>query len=304
MRARYPDEFGYVRRAGVDLYYEVFGTQRPTVLFLPTWSLVHSRIWKAQVPYLARHFRVVAFDGRGNGKSSRPTDGAAYSFQELVDDALAVMDETATSQAVIVGYSIGGIVAAMLAANHAKKVEAAIFIAPVAPFGAPLLERTVHSFDDELATTDGWAKHNRHYWQRNYEDWLAFFAARVITEPHSTKQREDVIEWGRETTPDVLIATYDAPESSGQPPSDRAKSPAYYARIRCPVLVIHGTGDVVVSHAAGEGIARASSGSLVTIEGGGHAPHCREPVKVNILIRDFIESLPKRRFAPAEPSRT
>ena len=41
-----------------------------TIVFLPTWSIVHSRIWKAQIPYFARHgFRVLVFDGRGNGRS-------------------------------------------------------------------------------------------------------------------------------------------------------------------------------------------------------------------------------------------
>ena len=75
-RARYPDEEGYVERDGVRVFYEVYGTGEPTVLLLPTWSIIHSRHWKAQIPYLARHFRVLTFDGRGNGRS-RPAGGAA-----------------------------------------------------------------------------------------------------------------------------------------------------------------------------------------------------------------------------------
>ena len=71
-RARYPDESGYVERDGVRLHYEVYGTGEPTVLLLPTWSIIHSRHWKMQIPYLARHCRVVTFDGRGNGRSDRP----------------------------------------------------------------------------------------------------------------------------------------------------------------------------------------------------------------------------------------
>src|SRR5216110_199706 len=70
-RARYPDESGYVEREGVRIHYEVYGMGEPTVLLLPTWSLVHSRHWKMQIPYLARHCRVVTFDGRGNGRSDR-----------------------------------------------------------------------------------------------------------------------------------------------------------------------------------------------------------------------------------------
>ena len=72
MRAREPDESGYVERDGVRSYYEIHGSGEPTVLLLPTWSIVHSRHWKMQVPYLARHCRVLLFDGRGNGRSYRP----------------------------------------------------------------------------------------------------------------------------------------------------------------------------------------------------------------------------------------
>ena len=71
-RARYPDESGYVERDGVCLYYEVYGSGEPTVLLLPTWSIVHSRHWKMQIPYLGRHCRVLTFDGRGNGRSTGP----------------------------------------------------------------------------------------------------------------------------------------------------------------------------------------------------------------------------------------
>src|SRR5436190_8121544 len=77
-RARYPDTEGYVERDGVKTFYETYGEGEPTILFLPTWSILHSRIWKMQIPYLARHFRVLTFDGRGNGKSDRPSEPEAY----------------------------------------------------------------------------------------------------------------------------------------------------------------------------------------------------------------------------------
>src|SRR2546421_9895500 len=107
MRARYPDTEGYVDRDGVKIFYEVFGSGEPTVLLLPTWSIVHSRVWKMQVPYLARHARVVTFDGRGNGRSDRPSGAEAYAETEFAADAVAVMDATATERAIIVGESAG-----------------------------------------------------------------------------------------------------------------------------------------------------------------------------------------------------
>src|SRR5438128_12529196 len=105
-RARYPDSEGYVERDGVRVHYEVFGSGEPTVLLLPTWSIVHSRIWKMQVPYLARHCRVITFDGRGNGRSSRPASGDAYSERAVAGDALAAMDAGATRQGVLVSPSL------------------------------------------------------------------------------------------------------------------------------------------------------------------------------------------------------
>ena len=77
-RARYPDEEGFVERDGVRVFYEVYGEGDPTVMFVPPWSIVHSRCWKMQIPYFARHCRVLTFDPRGNGKSDRPQDASAY----------------------------------------------------------------------------------------------------------------------------------------------------------------------------------------------------------------------------------
>lgn len=92
MRAREPDISGYIVRDGVNVYYETFGDGEPTVLLMPTYPIVYSLMWKAQVAYLARHYRVVTFDPRGNGKTDRPTAPAAYQDSQYVADALQVMD--------------------------------------------------------------------------------------------------------------------------------------------------------------------------------------------------------------------
>src|SRR5438309_5100422 len=120
-RARYPDESGFVEREGVRTYYEVYGDGEPTVLLLPTWSLVHSRHWKMQIPYLARHCRVVTFDGRGNGKSDRPLEG--YDVFTFAKDALAVLDATKTDRAVLVSLSAGAQWSLVLAAAHPERIE-------------------------------------------------------------------------------------------------------------------------------------------------------------------------------------
>jgi pimeloyl-ACP methyl ester carboxylesterase/predicted glycosyltransferase len=282
-RACYPDESGFVERDGIRVYYEVYGSGEPTVLLLPTWSLMHSRHWKMQIPYLARHCRVVTFDGRGNGRSDRPQDPEAYGERQFAADALAVMDETKTDRAVIVGFSLGGQRGLLLAAEQPERIEGAVFIGPsFVGGGEPLPERTVYDFDTEYETYEGWAKHNRFHWLRDYRDWVEFFISKMFTEPHSTKPIEDAVGWGLETDAETMLATQDAP---GLTPEE---SRALCRRVRCPVLVIHGEDDAIASLTRGAAFAEQTDGRLVVLEGSGHAPHVRDPVKVNLLLRDFI----------------
>jgi pimeloyl-ACP methyl ester carboxylesterase len=147
-RARYPDQEGFVERDGIRLFYEVYGSGSPTVFLLPTWSIIHSRHWKMQIPYLARHCRVLTFDGRGNGRSDRPEDPNAYDEPQFAADALAVMDATGTDTAILVSFSLGAQRALWLAAEHSERVDAAVFIGPAYPGGGePLAERAVYSWE-------------------------------------------------------------------------------------------------------------------------------------------------------------
>jgi pimeloyl-ACP methyl ester carboxylesterase len=291
MRSRFPDQEGYVERDGVRIFFEVFGAGEPTILLLPAWSIIHSRFWKAQVPYLARYYRVIAFDGRGNGRSSRPLTPAAYGNEEFVADALAVLDATATERAVLVSLSMGAQWALLLAAEHAERVAGAAFIGPSLPISPRHETRVIHSFDDVLDTDEGWAKYNRHYWLKDYRGFLEFFFSQCFTEPHSTKQIEDCVGWGLETTPEVLIAKEEAPSRRAINPSggDEQHVRELAGRVRCPVLVIHGDEDAITPHARGVKLAAMTGGRLVTLEGSGHIPLARDPVKVNLLLREFVE---------------
>jgi pimeloyl-ACP methyl ester carboxylesterase/predicted glycosyltransferase len=280
-RARYPDSEGYVERDGVRVFYEVYGSGQPTILLLPTWSIIHSRHWKAQIPYLARHARVITFDGRGNGRSDRPATEEAYREHEFAADAVAVMDATGTERAVIVGLSAGALWGALLAAEHPERVEAAAFIAAAAPFAQHAV-RTTAPFDEPMESYEGWDKYNRHYWLEHYRDFLEFFFGQVFTEPHSTKQIEDCVTWGMDTDGATLALTY-----MGRELRDRDSFRALCERISCPVLVIHGTDDAVRPFIVGEELAEVTGGDLVALEGSGHCPHARDPVQVNLLLREF-----------------
>ena len=116
MRAMYPDAEGFVERGGVKVGYEVFGAGEVVILLFTSWAIVHARQWKAQVPYLARHFRVIAVEGRGNGRAGRPAELGAYRDREYVDDAVAVLNAVGVDRVVAVGVSLGGRHALQLAA--------------------------------------------------------------------------------------------------------------------------------------------------------------------------------------------
>lgn len=285
-RARYPDREGDIVREDVRIHYEVYGEGAPTILFLPTWSIVHSRIWKMQIPYFAGHARVVTFDGRGNGRSDRPAERSAYLASEFAADTLAVMDATATDRAFLVAESSGARWALLLAAQQPERVQGVVFIGPAVPLGTPLAARG-QSFDAELPGYEGWAKYNRNYWLRDHRGFLEFFFGQAFNEAHSTKAIEDAVSWGLEMSPETLIATQ-------VPDLDEAATRALCARIQCPVLVIQGTMDAITGPSRGVALAKATSGKLILLEGSGHLPQVRDPVKVNNIMRDFIAPPPPR----------
>ncbi len=211
-RARYPDQTGFVERDGVRSFYEVYGEGEPTVLLVPTWSIVHSRVWKGQIPYLARHFRVVTFDGRGNGRSDRPADPEEYAEEEFAGDIQAVMDATGTERAILVCLSRGIERSMRLAAEHPDRVEGVVALGPAIAL-PPATPRSSarEDFTTPRTAYEGWDKWNLNYWRRDYEGFLEFFFSKVFTEPHSTKQIEDSIAWALETDAETLIATQLAP---------------------------------------------------------------------------------------------
>jgi pimeloyl-ACP methyl ester carboxylesterase/predicted glycosyltransferase len=287
---RAPDRCGHAEREGVRLAYQVFGTGDVTVLLMPTWQLVHSRFWKAQIGYLARHFRVVTFDGRGSGASDRPRGAAAYTDQECAADTLAVLDATGTERAVLVAVSSGVAWALHAAADRPDRVLGLVAIAPACGFATTPPARDRRLWDKRLPTTEGWAKFNRYYWlEGDIDDFREFFIGQMLTEPHSTKQIEDCLEWAGESSAQVLVDT--AAARLGTDGVTPVPLEGVCARVRCPVQVIHGTEDAVRPVAIGERLAELTGGSLVLVEGGGHAPSARHPVLVNRAIRAFVDQV-------------
>src|SRR5581483_7190397 len=295
VRARLPDVDGFVERNGVKLGYEVFGDGPKTVLLMPTFPIVNSRMWKAQIPFLARHYRVVTFDGPGNGRSDRPLDPGAYTDDAHVAATLAVLDETGTDSAVFVALCSGVRWTTEVAVTHPDRVRGIVAIAPGIPHLTPPLPwraAALERFDDVVEESAGWAAYeNRH---RIKNDYLAFLRKHsefiCVAEPHSTKILDDLEEWGLETDPEILLAFDDAPGGELFP-KDLEAAEALCRSVRCPTLVIVGDRDACQPPDRGRRYAELTRGDLVVLEGAGHLPHARHPVVVNRLIKELVDGL-------------
>jgi non-heme chloroperoxidase len=116
----------------IDLYYEDHGSGPPVVL-IHGWPL-SGRSWEKQVPaLLSAGHRVVTYDRRGFGESSKPTFG--YEYDTLASDLHALVTELDLTDAALVGFSMGGgEVARYLGTHGSKRVRKAAFLAAVPPF--------------------------------------------------------------------------------------------------------------------------------------------------------------------------
>jgi pimeloyl-ACP methyl ester carboxylesterase len=287
--ARRPDASGVVTASdGVRLGYDIYGSGDRTLVLLPSAPIVHSRQWKAQLHFLSRQYRVVTFDGRGNGRSDRPTDPAAYEDERMVEDIAAVMDATGTSRAVLVGLCSDGVWRSIrLAAASPERVDGIVAFAVGVPHLSPVHPKPEGwSFEEELPTDDGWAKMNEHYWRRDYPGFARFFFTQITSEPHSTKAIEDAVGWALDGSVDAMLAEARAPFDL-----DLATIEATCRAVRCPMLIIHGTEDHCQPLARAVRLSELTGAPLVIVEGADHMIPGRHPVLANLLIRDFVRSL-------------
>ena len=303
-RARYPDHEGFVERDGQRLFYEVYGEGEETIFLLPTWSVAHSRHWKMQIHYLARHFRVLTMDGLGNGHSDRCREGERYRPAEFARDCLAVMDATGTERAVMASLSTGAQYQFELARLAPERVLGAVFIGPLFPytpsknslFTDPLVQALSSSV--RLPAPVWWAHMNPVYWGQDLPRFANWFIPRIFPEPHSTKGIEDGVKWMLESDPQTLTATV----GHGEFLRGRRTLRRLARSLPFPVLVVHGDRDKISATRDGRALARLSGGELEVVRGAGHMPHSRKPVGFNLRLRDFAENAFGHRRTPRDPT--
>ena len=288
MRARYPDHEGFVERDGIEVAYEVYGEGGPAALLVPSSPITHARSWKGLIPFLSRHLTVVTTDGRGTGRSHRPHDSECYGPDEVEADLVAVLHASELSEVVVVAHCHSTAWALQLAADHPDLVVGLVAIAPgiAVAAGHDYTAEPDRRWQEEVVDATGWGMRNRDFWRHDdgYRRWIEFFFDQQLSELHSTKQYEDTVSWALDTEVEAMIA-----EREGRHAPAGREADELCGRVRCPVLVIHGSDDRCQPLERGRRVAELTGGEFVVLDGAGHLPHCRDPVTVNRLIIDFIE---------------
>lgn len=275
MRARYPDTEGFLERNGAKIFYEVYDNEGPTILLAQSWQTCHSRLWKMQIPYLSRYFRVVTYDPVGNGRSDRAHVASRYKLSEVIADAIAVLDVTGTATCVAAGLSYGGGIVMTMSALHPDRFDGAIPIAARHAWDVPL----------EGRDSNEWYRYDPEYWRKDWADFVEFFFDKCNSDPHSTKGFDDCVQWAMETTGEIVALGSQAGSSY-----DPDELEAAVRALEIPCLIIHGTEDRIINYESSVALHKMIPNSeLLTIEGAGHVPIGRYPVRVNHAIKEFMD---------------
>lgn len=147
-----------LRRNGVTLFYEEKGVGEPSVLLVHGWCCDHTYFAPQFEHFAGRGHRVVAVDLRGHGRSDKPHQ--EYTMQIFADDLAWVCERIGLEKPVVVGHSMGGIVAFDLAAHYPElpsavvMLDAAVVLPSAARAAIPSLLEKLRAHDYREALRD------------------------------------------------------------------------------------------------------------------------------------------------------
>jgi pimeloyl-ACP methyl ester carboxylesterase len=252
---------------GIRIHVEEQGQGELVLVFLHYWG-GSSRTWRHVTTALASSYRTVAIDHRGWGRSEAPLGG--YGLEDLAADAQGVIEALDLKRYILVGHSMGGKVAQLLASRRPKGLAGLILVAPSPP--PPM------SMPAEAREMMAGAYCNRQAVEAAIDHMLT-------AKPLSPDDREQVID-------DSLCG---APQAKAAWP--RATSlediTRQVAAIDAPTLVIAGELDRVdsVDTLRAELTPRIPQAVLKVLPGTGHLSMLESPQAVTLLIEAFAEPL-------------
>ena len=141
----------HVHRDGVNVYYESYGSGTP-IVFLHPFS-TNGYIWYFQTFSFARDYQCITVDHRGHGRSDKPESG--YAIPEMAADVAAILDATGNEQAVLVGNSIGGMIAMQFNLDFPDRVLATAIVSSGTNLGAGMPPEAMQAFQQDLTGAFG-----------------------------------------------------------------------------------------------------------------------------------------------------
>jgi pimeloyl-ACP methyl ester carboxylesterase len=141
----------FATRDGVELHYVREGQGDPSLLFVHGWCCDHT-VFEPQFDHFASAHEVISVDLRGCGASDRPEGG--YDIPNLADDVAWLCDEAGVSRPIVVGHSLGGMIALELAARHPAVARAIVALDPGPINPLPETTRVWTEFADRLETAE------------------------------------------------------------------------------------------------------------------------------------------------------
>ena len=223
----------------------------------------------------------------GGGMAARTGRSApsAYATDEFAADAIAVLDATDTERAVLVALSCGALWAPRSRPTHPERVPGSSSSAPRCRSRPQHPERADVPFDDALTPTRAGRSTTATTGAADYRGFLEFFFAQVFSEPHSTKQIEDCLGWALDTV---------ARDAARRDARHRLRRTEPLARALCATRRLPGARyprrPTIWSGRtrSGRGAGASDRRSAGHARGSGHGPHARDPVQVNLLLREFV----------------
>lgn len=261
-----------VRVDGRPIRYEDSGGTGPPVLFAHGF-LMDRTMFEPQVEALGEDYRCVRFDARGFGGT--PVDGP-FTYWDLADDAVGLLDELGIDRATVCGMSQGGFLALRAALRHPDRVQALVLV-------------DTQSGRDDEETMEGYREMFDTWMTHGPVDELVETVADLILGDDEALRREWIARW-KQIPPErlrhpaeCLLGRDDVTDRLGE--------------ITCPALMFHGSEDQAMDPSCSEALDEGlpESRGVVRVPGAAHAPNLTHPDVVNPPLREFLDEHAERR---------